>query len=66
MTKNGQQQIDYALATLAVEGDIPSEYAVQLCEQVANGSLTADEAVSETRGILRKVCAGRAYCVVRQ
>ena len=47
MTKNGQQQIDYALATLAVEGDIPSEYAVQLCEQVANGSLTADEAVSE-------------------
>ncbi len=47
MTKNGQQQIDYALATLAVEGDIPSEYAVQLCEQVTNGSLTADEAVSE-------------------
>ena len=47
MTKNGQQQIDYALATLGVEGDIPSEYAVQLCEQVANGSLTADEAVSE-------------------
>ena len=45
MTKNGQQQIDYALATLAVEGDIPSEYAVQLCEQVTNGSLTADEAV---------------------
>lgn len=46
MTRQGKQQIEYTLATHAIEKLIPSKEALHLCEQMANGAINADTAVS--------------------
>lgn len=46
MTRQGKQQIEYTLATHAIEKLIPSKEALRLCEQMANGAVNADAAVS--------------------
>ena len=46
MTQRSKKQIEYTLATHAIEKLIPSEEAIYLCEQMASGMINADEAVS--------------------
>lgn len=46
MTKRSQQQINYTLATHAIEKLTPSKTALHLCEQVTNGKMNADTAVT--------------------
>lgn len=46
MTRQGKQQIEYTLATHAIEKLVPSKDALRLCEQMADGAVTADAAVS--------------------
>lgn len=46
MTRKVKQQIKYTLAAQAVEKLIPSKEALRLCEQMANGTVNADTAVS--------------------
>ena len=46
MTKRSQQQINYTLATHAIEKLMPSKMALRLCEQVTNGKMNADTAVT--------------------
>ena len=46
MMKRNQQQIRYTLATHAIEKLTPSKSALRLCEEVSNGSMTADAAVA--------------------
>lgn len=56
MTRQGKQQIEYTLATHAIEKLIPSKEALRLCEQMSNGSMNADAAVSsilERYGLVR-------------
>lgn len=44
MTRQGK--IEYTLATHAIEMLTPSKEALHLCEQMANGAINADAAVS--------------------
>lgn len=56
MTLQGEKQLEYTLATHAVEQLVPSEEALRLCEQMADGAVTADAAVSsvlERYGLVR-------------
>ena len=46
MTRQSKKQIEYTLATHAIEKLIPSKEALHLCEQMANGATNADAAVS--------------------
>ncbi len=48
MTRNTQQQIRYTLATHTIEHMIPSQNAIRLCEQLSDGSISADAAVAAT------------------
>ena len=45
MMPKAQKNLEYTLATHALEGLRPSDHAVLLCERMAEGELTADEAV---------------------
>lgn len=47
MTREAAKQIEYSLATLAIEKLIPSHDAIVLCERMSEGKITADEAVAE-------------------
>ncbi len=56
MTRQSNQQIEYTLATHAIEKLTPSKEALRLCEQMSNGTMNADTAVSsilERYGLLR-------------
>lgn len=46
MTQQTQQQLDYTLATHAIERLIPSKAALRLCQKVVDGTMTADTAVA--------------------
>ena len=46
MTKRCQKQIEYTLATHAIEKLIPSKEALHLCEQMDAGKMDADSAVA--------------------
>ncbi len=46
MTKRSQQQINYTLATHAIEKLTPSKNALRLCEQMTDGRMNADAAVT--------------------
>ena len=46
MTKKSEKQIEYTLATHAIEKLTPSYEALRLCEQMADGKVSADLAVS--------------------
>lgn len=45
MTQRSKRQIEYTLATHAIERLTPSRDALRLCEKVADGKLNADAAV---------------------
>ncbi len=47
MTQRSQQQINYTLATHAIEKLIPSKNALRLCEQISDGKMSADTAIME-------------------
>ena len=47
MTKKAEENIRYTLATHAAEKMSPSKEAVALCERIANGSMTGDQAVKQ-------------------
>jgi len=47
MTREAAKQIEYSLATLAIEKLTPSHDAIALCERMSEGKITADEAVAE-------------------
>lgn len=51
MTQKSKKQIEYTLATHAVERLVPSKEAIRLCGQMADGELDASAAVAE---LLRK------------
>lgn len=51
MTQKSKRQVEYTLATLAIEGLTPSKEAVRYCEQISDGKISADKAVD---GILCK------------
>ncbi len=56
MTQKTKQQIEYTLATHAIEKLTPSKEALRLCEQVSVGSMNADAAVAlilKQRGLTR-------------
>lgn len=46
MTRQNKQQIEYTLATHAIEKLFPSKEALRLCEQMSDGTMNADAAVS--------------------
>ena len=46
MTKQHKQQLEYTLATHAIEKLVPSEEALRLCERMADGEISADAAVA--------------------
>ena len=47
MTKTAEENLNYTLATFAIEGLVPSEEAQRLCADCTDGKITADEAVSQ-------------------
>ena len=47
MTKKAEENIRYTLATHAAEKLSPSKEAVSICEKIANGSMTGDQAVKQ-------------------
>ncbi len=47
MTQRSQQQINYTLATHAIEKLTPSKNALRLCEQISDGKMSADTAITE-------------------
>ncbi len=46
MTQKSKKQIEYTLATHAIERLVPSKAAIRLCGQMADGKLDADSAVA--------------------
>lgn len=61
MTQQSRKKIEYTLATHAIERLTPSQDALRLCEQMADGVLNADAAVSfvlERYGLVRVVSNG--------
>jgi len=47
MTKEASKQIQYCLATLAIEKLHPSDEAISLCEQVAENQISTETAVAK-------------------
>lgn len=45
MTPKAQKNLEYTLAAHELKGLLPSDYAISLCERMAAGEITADEAV---------------------
>ena len=45
MTHKAKKQLEYTLATNAIERLSPSQKAIQLCKQMSEGKLDADSAV---------------------
>lgn len=45
MTQKSRKQIEYTLATYAIERLTPSKETIRLCEQICDGKLNADQAV---------------------
>ncbi|HIR57244.1 MAG TPA: antitoxin VbhA family protein [Candidatus Gallacutalibacter pullicola] len=46
MTQKNRKQIEYAVSTQALEKLIPSKEALRLCEQISDGEISANDAVS--------------------
>ena len=46
MTQKNGKQIEYAVSTQALEKLIPSKEALRLCEQISDGEISANDAVS--------------------
>lgn len=46
MTQKSKQQIEYTLATHAVEHLVPSKATILLCEQMSDGKLDANAAIT--------------------
>lgn len=46
MTQKAKKQIEYAVATHAIENLSPSKEALQLCREVADGRLSGSEAAA--------------------
>jgi len=47
MTQKAQKNVSYMLATHAAEHMIPSQKAVFLCEEIADGRISGNAAVKE-------------------
>jgi len=47
MSQETVKQIEYSMATLSIEKLKPGPHAIALCERMAEGKITADEAVTE-------------------
>ena len=45
MTKKAQEDLEYTLATHAIEKLVPSKEARHLCEQMSEGAVSANDAV---------------------
>lgn len=46
MTQKARKQMEYTLATNAIERLTPSQKAIRLCKQMSEGKLDADDAVA--------------------
>lgn len=49
MTKEIQKNIDYTIATFAVEKLVPSREAIELCRKNAEGTITLDNAIDRIK-----------------
>ena len=49
MNKEIQKNINYTLATFAVEKLVPSREAIELCRRNAEGKITLDNAINEIK-----------------
>lgn len=47
MTREASKQIQYCLSTLAIEKLHPSDEAISLCEQMAEGQISTEAAVEK-------------------
>ena len=47
MTQKSKKQMEYTVCTYAVEHLTPSQDAMRLCEQISNGTISADAAVEK-------------------
>lgn len=47
MTQRAESNLKYTLATHAAEKMTPSSNAIRLCEQIADGKISADRAVEQ-------------------
>ena len=47
MTPIAEKQVSYTLGTYAIENLSPSKDAIRFCEQISDGTLSADQAVEE-------------------
>ena len=47
MTQKSKKHLDYTVCTYAVEQLVPSRDAMQLCEQISDGIISADVAVEK-------------------
>ena len=46
MTQKAMKQLEYTLATHEIEDLHPSDHAIELCERMSEGEISADEAVT--------------------
>lgn len=46
MTQKAMKQLEYTLATHEIENLHPSDHAIELCERMSEGKISADEAVT--------------------
>lgn len=47
MTREASKQIEYCLATLAIEKLHPSDEAISLCKQMTEGKISTEAAVAK-------------------
>lgn len=45
MTEEQAARVKYTLSTAAIEDAVPDEYTIHLCEEIAKGNMTGDEAI---------------------
>ena len=47
MTKKAEKQVEYTLATQAIENARPSKEAIRYCTEIAEGKTSAEQAVEK-------------------
>lgn len=49
MTPKAKESVKYSLSTLAAEKMIPSREAIRLCEKIAEGRISGNDAVEQIK-----------------
>lgn len=62
LTEEQAARVKYTLSTGAIEGATPSKDAIRLCEEMAQGKITVDEAIAAIEkkyGLVRRGKRGK-------